>query len=528
MSKRQSFVLTGIMGFGIILRCIFLLLNNPPLLGADSYWFHYLATQAINGEHVDYLHTGMVWPLVQMDKVLPLDVSIYVLPILIYLATASCLFYLAYKMFGSHVALWSVAAWTVIRQSVYFTEAKYIDRDGLTALLVVVGVMTAYLGARYVRRWWQFALVGIYVALIGHLIFLEWCYAGRWLLMLAVFGVFESMMMPLKTPVKVWLRDNRGVLTSLAAFMVVSGILILIFDLHDWDRPWMPNPFNGFEGTQDYFPVSELQPISLGDLLFGWYPALPFAIMGIVIVIRRRTRADLVILAWFLTLFAASFMAVRCINVAFPAIGILAGIWLSKTDLDIRYNHRFHTVMIGGLIVMSGLGGWLITAGDIEGLSPRYMGAMEFLREETPTSAKVLEFYDKGNKILDIGERWPVRVGCWTGDYPQFLSSDVDTMICRAYMTDDPEEVAEVMRFLGTDYFILSEYESDEKKRDMIMDVAFDRKDWTDKEREAVWRASVMRQFRDGELANAGSLEAVFRDGSGNKRLVIVHLVGVL
>lgn len=487
----------AIIVFGLALRISFMI-GHDHMIGADSYWFHWLSKQSIEGESVDWAHSGLAFPLVQLSKIMPLTAAEWILPLLIYVISSLLVYYLARRMFGQTVAIWSLFSWTILRQGVYFSMPTCIDRDALSGLLVLIGVTLCYDGLRRLDQnkssLWKYASLGIILAILGQVLFLEWVYAGRWLLIATLAVVIEMWVMAKRYPIRKWISVNKGPLIAAISFLSLSAIFIFTYD------PFMassgPTIVDFMKKSDEYFPISELQPIGMNTIMFGWFPLTPLVIAGVWMCFKERTRDHLIILGWFVSFFVLACWAERCMHLAFPSLAILSGISLALFQKKFHREQWWSVVRYSGiasLVIMAMAGTWSIV--DSSRIPSSYTDAMKWVKNNTDENVRILEYFDMANQMLSMSDRQPVR--------------SVDPDITLAYCTTDTNDILKVMEQEDCRYIVYSPYE-------------YLRRGWFRQTIEYPTVCGVLEELHNG-TDTIGPLRVVFRSGKGESSTIIIE-----
>lgn len=498
MKLTNNRIAIAIVTVGLILRMAFMIGRNY-LIGADSYWFDWLAKQAQSGNDINYEHTGLTSFIVTLSRLIPLTAAEWIIPLLIYVCSSLLIYYLAKRMFGTGVALWSLLSWTIMRQALHFTLPTYIDRDGFSCLLVLAGVTLCYDWLRSFEerrlKYWTFVFIGAALAVIGQIIYYEWAYAGRWLYIVSIAVVIEVMLMPLYRPIKRWFILNKGTLITLVTFGVISLAQIVIYDL----PPLRSGPSIGdfMTKSSDYFPITELQPINVNTMLFGWFPITLFVFMGAWLCFRERNRERLIILGWFGVFFILSCWAERCMHVALPSLAILSGISLAYLQEKYKQTDGWPIVRNAGIavfVMLSCTGAWLSVYGSR--IPDSYIDATDWMRNNTPEHTRVLQYYDSANRLLNLSERQPIRS----------IAPEISLLYC----TDETEDIVRIMDETDCDYVIYSPYEY------MIREQIRDSIGYSDYD-------GVLDVLHNG-TEDFGPIRVVFRSGTGDMTTIVVAL----
>ncbi|HAZ31161.1 MAG TPA: hypothetical protein DCY61_00395 [Dehalococcoidia bacterium] len=517
-------VLGAIAGGGFAIRLLHLLGDHHFILSVDSYFFFWLAEKIVAGETPPMTwHSGLAYPLAYLARFIAflsgipptdaLTIASKFLPPVLGVISLMVIYLAVSAIYDRRVGVFAAFTMAFLPYAYFFQAAGYVDRDGLSILLIMSGAFAFYL----LKGWqWRIGRLnagwlpgGILVAGIGQLIYLQWVWVGRWLLLFILAVFFVSLLG------KGFLRsggapssgdrvpedgpeaepdacpasggDTQGFLRGLVArgatavkespwrlFLVVMGLSGL-FELAGgglrafisraaWSGQTIAQHLPGIEeGIGFEMPIAELQGLTLSAVL-GYYQffLIPL-IVGIFVALLRHRQGDLFCLSWFLGLLILSLFAERILISAIPAACILSGVglafmfrrWSSRPLL--RYSQTFATVvLISVLFFSSFLGAYGL--GDNPRIAPHtnWQSALTFLREATPEEAVVMSWWDYGYWILALGERRPVVDNGFHGWTEEELQD-----IGLAYVTDDPYEVVRVMEKYGASYFVFSTMEMD-------------------------------------------------------------------
>jgi len=389
----------------------------------------------------------------------------------------------------------------------YTQSAGYLDRDGLSLLLIMVGALFFYFAPNFhlkIGRWdigWL--LAALLILAIEALLYLEWWWVGAAFLLtiLAAYVVFEFFAR-LYQRTQVSLKEDEELSTWAALPRNVAPSLKKI----DW-RPLaviiglsalflIPNPglakqaFSLVRGTLATFGegevIAEMGGLSPADIIFGFHLFLIPLMLGLWVTARRCRHGDILCLSWFVALFLGSLFARRIIIYTAPAVCLLCGLglaylWDSTGQALLRLLRRIQaalTAVPGVLLIWT----WiespafirrLIRAGTvlllllliflssyqayfqgsnlIVAASSHWHEALVYLGDNSPQDAVVMTQWTYGFYILDIAERRPVVDGGLYG-WDEKRMQDIG----RAYCTNDTSEAVQIMRQYQADYLIFA------------------------------------------------------------------------
>ena len=487
-------VLGAIAAGGFAIRLLHLLGDHYFILGVDSYFFFWLAEKIVAGEIPPMTwHSGLAYPLAYLARSIAflsgippadaLTTASKFLPPILGLISVIGIYLAVSAIYDRRVGIFAAFTMAFLPHAYFFQAAGYVDRDPLSILLIMSGAFAFYL----LKGWqWRIGklnagwlLGGILVAGIGQLIYWQWVWVGRWLLLfiLAVFfvsllgrGLFgqgfsrkmveRGIIAVKESPWRLFLV----VMGLSGLFELAGGGLRAFISRAAWSGQTIAQHLPGVEdGVGFEMPIAEMQRLTLFDIL-GYYQffLIPL-IVGIFVALLRRRQGDLFSLSWFLGLLILSLFAQRILISAIPAACILSGVGLAfmfrrwSSHPPLRYSQTFATVtLISVLFFSSFLGAYGLGANPRIAPHTNWQSALTFLREETPEDAVVISWWDYGYWILALGQRKPVVDNGFHGWCEERLRD-----IGLAYVTDDPYEVVRVMEKYGADYFVFSTMEMD-------------------------------------------------------------------
>jgi len=509
--------LTLIAILAFFIRCLHLL--NPDhyyIISADSYFFHWMAELVQSGERVDHAflghtvptiwHTGITYPLAYIAEAMsfvfgmsPIDALAFVskfLPPSLAVISVIVIYLAVSRIYNQRVALFSAFAWAILLHAIFMQGAGYLDRDGLSVLLIMMGAFIFYLS----RGWhWKIGSLdlgwiagGLAVLAIEALLLLEWIWVGPVLLLtiLTTFFLLEVLARFLRyiAPALMEMKEipvlARQSLTGIAAAIKESNwrpfaLIIGLSALMGGISPGFPYMYRlataiareALSPTAGGVPVAEMQGIGLGDLLSYSFLIIPIVI-GLCIALVNHRRADVFCVSWFASLFFLGLFAMRVLLFSAPAVAIISGLGLSflldlgKTGLLSRYMKRgvLRYAKIGATVFLlfllffslslSTFGAYRMSASRMIAASTEWQDALTYLRDNTPEEAVIMSWWDYGYWILDLAERRPVIDGGFYA-YDQERLHDVGL----AYCTTEASEAMQVMQKYGADYLVFSEIE---------------------------------------------------------------------
>ena len=496
--------LLAIAAYATLIRCLHLLdTDHYYIVSPDSYFFHWQAERALSGQDLAYSwHAGLTYPLAYTARVISLVAGMAppealtlagkILPPTLGVVSVVLMYLAASRMYNWRVGLGAAFAWSVYADAWFGQVAGYLDRDGLTVLLLMAGVFLFHFSRRWHLRvmgkdigWVAGALV---VMGIEGLLTLEWVWVGAVLLLtvLLSYVILEALFNFLPYLLSVWNGRDGG---SQATRRLLRGA-VASFSRSNW-RPlglvlgvnvaiglYYPG-LSGILDTTAYYmggtvAVAELVPMTTNDLLRPGLLIVPL-LVGLYIGVTRHRKADLLCLGWFLSLVGLALFSSRILLLAAPATCLIAGVGLAWF-LDLKSASKSPTVLGRGTQVMALPSGYVMkVCGTVLLLamllliSPRvarnflsdrgaadqdWQAALSYMKHETPEDSVVMSWWDYGYWILDLGDRRSVVDNGLAGWDEERLDD-----IGLAYCTADPAVAAEVMRRYGAGYLVFSRVE---------------------------------------------------------------------
>jgi asparagine N-glycosylation enzyme membrane subunit Stt3 len=470
------------------LRCLHLL--NPDhyfIISPDSYFFHWVAQGVIAGEPpgtpwaqgLYTIHSGLAYPLVYIAKAVSfvfnspsaeaLDTVCKFLPPVLGVISMLAVYRVAARLYDRRVGLFSAFAWALTIHAIFTGAGGYLDRDGLSILLIMIGV-----GLFYFSQDWRFRmgrleggwlLAGLAILAVEGLLYYEWSFMGSFLMLAIVIAYFAIQLVlnyleVLENEDKPWRRLVAAISGgNWKPFALIIGVNILILAVYPQAPDWISYAWELIRsGGQN--EVQELQGLGLRDLLVYNFFLIPMA-LGIYVAWKERSRAAIFFSVWFLVLLILSLFSKRVLFHATPAACLLAGvgisfIWEWKGRGSSQGLKKLGVAVLFFLIILIAV----INSASIGGglLSPDrdWQDAMRYLREETSTDAIVMTQWSWGYWILDLGQRTPMVDNGYYG-YDSNELRDVGLI----YMSTDPSEAAEIMNKYGADYLIFSKLDQE-------------------------------------------------------------------
>jgi asparagine N-glycosylation enzyme membrane subunit Stt3 len=428
------------------------------------------------------LHSGLAYPLAYIAKAISsvtgissadaLVLADKALPLVIAVVSMVLIYLFAARICNRRVGLLSAAAWVFLGHPVYFGSAGYLDRDGLSVLLLMVGAFLFYIaGIWNIKVWgrkvgWLIGGAGVLVA--EALLYLEWNAPGVGLLLLviAVYWILRFLLAyteRLESEPDMRQRliaSMRDVDWRPFALIVVANILVagLVAGLNFQGASWWYNLGIEMIRAGGQIPIQEERGGSLGNLLVYQVFLIPI-VLALYLGWKKQDQSTIFFGLWFICMFLAHLSVARILIFASPAACLLSGVGLASLWDWVKKRGRhpmFKRVGAAALIVLgisySVSSAWAMPSGY--GVSPdrEWQDALAYLRDETPKDSIVMSNWGWGYWILDLGQRRPLMDN---GYYAYTVESLRDVAL--AYYTTDPAEAAQIMRKYGASYLVFSE-----------------------------------------------------------------------
>jgi asparagine N-glycosylation enzyme membrane subunit Stt3 len=433
------------------------------------------------------------------------------------------------KILNNRVAFFAALTWALLYNALFIGAAGNLDRDALTVLLMMIGVMFFYLS-----RSWRFnigkrnvgwIISGLSVLLVQILLYLEWSLMGA-IVLLAIIFVYSVLKLVLeysssleKEPNVMWRIAIAFRRSDLRAFVLVVAIDLIAVSLYSPNQ--LPKMFDIVVAlTQGRFITSiggaiEEQGLSFSDLLGFQFFLVPIG-LGIYLAWKQRNEAMVFFAGWFVCFLILSVIVGRIILLAVPAACVVSGVglaslWGVMPSRDSRdgWKQLGVLVLLVLLVVISSVSAASLNRSNyVLAADKDWQQALAYLRESTPPDAVIMTQWSYGYWILDVAQREPFVDNGYYG-YNRDDLRDVGLV----YSTRDPSEAAAIMAKRGTEYLVFGE--QDRAFAETILDWAgLNDKDGTFPE------DSLLIRSLDGDFVSGYGLELVYK----NNEVVIMAL----
>jgi asparagine N-glycosylation enzyme membrane subunit Stt3 len=491
-----------IIAYALFLR--FLHLLNPDhyyMISSDSYIFHHAAERIMAGQQFSpdplsrvtfsTINSGLAYPLAYIASIISLisqmppsdalTLTCKILPPTLSILTVPLIFFTAAKTHNWAVGLFSALTWAILPVALFIQGAGYVDRDGLSMLLIMIGAFTFYLSKdwhfKLANRDLGWMLAALSILGVEAILFLEWNF-GPLLLLIILASCFTAiflgkLLQGISFRVLVYCLMDVTYLTGMLkelpkrfatavkesnwrpfAIIILLNLLALcmIPELAAKTQKALNVIFAVGEAyvaeavglTQSPIAPLEVYGILVFPLLYGLYRTL-----------REHRQGDLFWLAWFLSMAFLSFFAVRSLIYTAPAACAICGLALAPI-INFRNFRRLKKIGVVLFLIMLAsltLGtAYLIGSGGRTAPNNYWHDTLIWLRDNTPSNAVIMTWWDYGYWIVDTANRKPV----WDNSY-QTLEENRD--IATVYCTNDTSIAVQIMEKYNASYLIFSKLE---------------------------------------------------------------------
>lgn len=553
---------------GLILRSLHLFsAGHYYILSADSYFFDWQAHKLLSGESVPMsLHSGLTYPLAYLARAIgiilgrspegALKIAGLVLPLMIGVVSIIVIYLLVSRIYGRRVGLFSALAWAVLGQAFFVQAAGYLDRDGLSILLITTGALILPLSGD--RHWrirgldlgWVTATLAILA--IQVLLYLEWMWLGPFVLLVVLIAALatEISLLFYRRMFSGLRAEEDPVTLAFGLLKRLPGSLFDALKISNWrpvalvtglsisvaaTRPGLYDEAIGLlrDSLTGKAYVAELRGISLYDLIGYGLLIIPF-LVGLYISLRNGRRGDFLCVGWFVSLFFAGLFAKRLFLYAAPAVCIISGVGLawfidfgalriSRANLTFAFSDFaafFPYARAGVAVILLSL---VVVLGTVSayhvGSDPRisadsdWQAALLYLKDNTSEGAVIMGWWDYGYWIRDIAERQPVVDN-------GVHSDEADHDVAVAYVTTEASEVVRIMQKYGADYVIFSRVEY--PILSTITDYALGQAYGDGKSIPKEMKDSIYSRSLKGDFQSSDGLQLIYPDPGAKAEVVIL------
>ena len=539
------------------------------IISPDSHFFNWQARLLLGGESIPMsAHSGLTYPLAYSARAMgfvfhkspedALRIAGLILPPALGAVSVIVLYLAVSRMYGKRVALFSALAWAVLGQAVFIQAAGYLDRDGLSILLIMTGALIFPLSGDWRWRvkgldlgWVKAALV---ILAVGAFLYLEWLWLGPFLLMAVLIAALavEIAVLFCRRLFSGLPQEEDPVALAFGLLNRLPGSLANALRRSNWRpvvliagvgisvaaaRPGLYREAIGLlrDTLAGKEAVSELQGITLFDLMGYGFLLVPL-LVGLYISLRNSRRPDFLSLGWFAVLLLGGLFAGRLFLYAAPAVCIISGVGLAclfefaalrlssvnlalaASDLREFFRHAAAAaavLLISLVVVVGTLSAYNVGSGPRMSARGDWEATLVYLKDTTPEGAVVMSWWDYGYWIRDIADRHPVVDN---GVHP----AEADHDIAVAYTTTEASEVVRIMQDYGADYFVFSnvEYAILPSITDLALGHAYG--DGTSVPEEM--KDSIYAQSLSGDFQSCAGLERIYPCTGTEATVVILGL----
>jgi asparagine N-glycosylation enzyme membrane subunit Stt3 len=483
-------------------RCLHLRIHDHYyILSPDSFFFHWVAKGVMAGEppptgpfalNTYTLHSGLAYPLAYLAKAAgyvfglsntdALNLVAKFLPPLLAVIGMVVIYLAVVRICDRRVALFSALTWALMLHPVFFGAAGYLDRDGLSMLLIMTGAFLFYLS-----RGWQFRiggrdvgwlLAGLGVLVLEGILYLEWTFVGPMLLLAIILVYFVVKFLVeyfdrMETEPSTVHRISGAISEAnwqVFAVIILGNIAVAGLYPHQ-AASWLNFAIGVVPGVvqgEQSAGVNEMAGLSLADLRAYTFFLIPI-VLGLYLTWKKRAEGSIFFFSWFLSMLVLSLFAKRVVFYAAPAACVLSGVglaflWNWMSGRQYQPLKKVGVIALLLLLIVFSYGTATFLGSGSVGIAADedWQDAMAYLRDETPRDSVIISQWSWGYWILDLGERRPVVDN-------GYYSYDADRLrdVGLAYSTTDPAEAAQIMKKYGASYLVLSKL--DRKSATIIM-----------------------------------------------------------
>lgn len=529
--------LGGLAVYAFLLRCLHLLNSGHYyLISPDSYFFHWLAGKVMAGEELPVgalpgavtgiLHSGLAYPLAYIAKAASyvfglssadaLDLTCKFLPPLLAVISMLVIYLAATRICNRRAGLFAAFAWATMMSPVLFGAAGYVDRDGLSILLVTTGALVFYLSRDWhfhiVNRDVGWLLAGLGVLAIEGILYAEWSFVGP-ILLLAIIIAYSAVRFLLgyfdeldKEPNVLRRIARAASKVGWRTFTVImlGHVVFAALNTHqvaEWFN--FATSVASWVGRGD---IAEMQGITHWDILSFGFLLIPM-VAALLLAWRRRAEGAIFFSCWFLCLLVLSLFAKRVLLYTAPAACLLSGVglaflWEWMKQRQYQPLKKAGVAALLCLLVLLSLSAYSVGSYPRIAVNEEWQDALAYLRDDTPQESVIITVWDYGYWILDLGQRRPVvDNGFYGWDWERLHD------VGETYATSEPAEAVQIMEKYGASYLVFSTLDKDIAKTVLK---------WAGLEEEYKGLIgfppdSLVSRVLDGEFDSADGLKVVYR-----------------
>lgn len=534
--------LTGLVILAVFLRSLHLLNHdNYYIVSPDSYFFHWFAGKIMAGEAPHYdSGSGLAYPIAYIAKAVSyvfgsssteaLALVSKSLPPILAIITLIVIYAVASRIWGRRTGVFCALAWALMSNVIYIGVAGYLDRDALSTLLILIGVIIFY----FSQSWhWRvggkdvgWLAAGLAILGIEVLIYLEWGMYGPILILgiLAIYFAAKAFLVYDESSESEPVASRRlaavlrGSNWKTFAFIIIGNVAMLGLYFNQFSSSF--GKITSIVGGEGKSEIAEMTGLGFGDL-FNYELFLILMVLGIGVAFKKRKDAIVLFAFWFLAFLMASLVVSRILIYAAPAACMLSGIGLASIwDWMMRGQYRnLKKVGVATFVVLLILISFVqltdpvtsFTSDPQLAVDKEWQKALVYIRENTPEGSVIMANWTYGYFILDLGQRRPLMDNGYYGH-----DANRQKGVALAYTANDPSEVAKIMREYKANYIIFTTLDRDyDGYAKVILGWA-----GSDKEYDTFPCDSVSYLSLIGEFESGGGLQVVYY----NPEVVVLEL----
>lgn|GEM_PF-6486594 len=370
--------------------------------------------------------------------VIGVEAASILIPILINIVIILILYWFVSRYWDQVAAYATIIVWALAPYSVLVTSAGYLDRDGLSVLLVLLAVIGVFeIGRQHTIKARCMLTIGI--AGITCAQWAQWHIAGSIVILVIATAIilYRAAGSPRIKPI-IW---ALGLLSGYCLATVLVDAMGINTD-----------------------EIGEFQAIRMADIFLYWGWTVPLILAGIIIDMVRPALHTTMIMIWIVIVLAGAGAVSRVMVFSLPAISIISGVAVSYGLA--RYTAAGGSEMIRLKLVQAVIlviAVTLITTSILSALSlqsvPRmaaskdWQNALDYIRTNTPVESRVACLGSHKYWVIALGDRLPAHGSSQRSGL---------TNLRELYCTDNALSFGKALERCGADYFICSTWEYDE------------------------------------------------------------------